>query len=113
MAKAKVKVENYTPEQVAALKAGYTGTDNKGEVKALAASLGKSEASVRAKLAAEKVYKSSAKAEAKSDRVTKEALVEQVAAVVGLNEPEREGLYKATKPAIEKILARLATKPSA
>jgi hypothetical protein len=108
MAKAKEKAVNYTAEQIERLKAVYTGADNKGEVAALSAELGKAEPSIRAKLASLGLYVAADKASVKSDRVTKEALVDQIGAIVGLNEAEREGLAKATKTAIEKVLAKLA-----
>jgi hypothetical protein len=104
---AKTKAVNYTDEQVAILKAGYTGTDNKGEVKALAAEVSKPEASVRAKLANLGIYVKDVAEKAIADRVSKRDLVEKVGRVVGLTEAEQEGLEKATKTAIEKVLAKL------
>jgi hypothetical protein len=104
---AKEKAVNYTEAQVARLKEVYTGADNKAEVEALATELGKSPASVRAKLSSEGLYKTVEKAE-KTDKVTKRAIVEAIGVKVELKDHEMDGLEKATKAALEKILAKLA-----
>jgi hypothetical protein len=102
------KTVNYTEAQVAELTAGYTGSDNKSEVAVLAAKIGKTPASVRAKLSQMGIYvKTEAEAE-KSERVTKRDIVDSIAQVVSLTEAEVEGLEKATKSALEKVLANLA-----
>lgn len=105
---AKVKAVNYTEAQVEALKAGYTGSDNTSEVAALAEALGKTPASVRAKLSSLGIYRTAEKAEKSEDKVTKRVLAEQIAEKAGLAEHEVDGLEKATKSALEKVLARLS-----
>jgi hypothetical protein len=108
MAKAKAKVVNYSDADLSILKAGYTGSDNAAEVSALASKLNKTPASIRAKLASLKIYVKAEKADEASERVTKSAIVEDIAKVVDLSEAEIEGLTKATKSALEKVLANLA-----
>lgn len=104
----KVKTANYSEAQIAELKSGYTGSDNVAEVAALAEKLGKTPASVRAKLSSMGLYKTAEKADSETDRVTKRVLVEKVGEIVGLSEAEVDGLEKATKSALEKVLARLS-----
>lgn len=109
MAKVAKKVANYTEADLSVLKADYTGADNAGEVAAIATKLGKTPASVRAKLASMKLYKTAEKADkADSERVTKMVIAEAIAVKAGLKEHEVEGLAKATKSALEKVLANLA-----
>lgn len=105
---AKEKAVNYTAEQVEVLKSSYTGADNSGEVKALAEKLGKTPASVRAKLANLGLYKSEEKAEEKSDRVTKLVIAEAIGEKIALLEHEVEGLAKAPKAALDKVLKALS-----
>jgi hypothetical protein len=106
---AKVKAVNYTAEQIEVLKAEYTGADNAAEVAALSAKLGKTPASVRAKLASLKLYKSAEKSAGEdTERVTKMVIAEAIGEKVGLKEHEVEGLAKSTKSALEKVLAGLA-----
>ncbi len=109
MAKAKAKVVNYSDADLSVLRAGYTGEDNATEVAALAEKLGKTPASVRAKLASLKLYKSAEKGKTESvERVTKMVIVDAIGEKIGLSEAEREGLSKSTKSALEKVLANLA-----
>jgi hypothetical protein len=105
---AKAKTVNYTPEQIEVLKAGYTGADNAAEVEALSKTLGKSPASVRAKLASLDLYKSKEKDTTEGETVTKIVLAESIGKAVELLEAEVEGLSKAPKTALAKILAKLA-----
>jgi len=72
------KTVNYTDEQVATLTAGYEAGDT---LEALAAAVGKTVASVRAKLAQLGLYTSKAKAskEAKGERVTKAQTAQEIA----------------------------------
>lgn len=105
---AKAKVVNYTDAQIAILRAEYVGADNAAEVAALSAKLGKTPASVRAKLASLKLYKAAEKSDEASERITKTVLVDAIGEKVGLSEAEREGLVKSTKSALEKVLATLA-----
>ena len=106
---AKEKKVNYSEADVAVLRAGYTGADNKAEVAALMVQLpGKSAASIRAKLASLDLYRAEKVEKASEEKVTKEVLATAIGAAVGLADHEIEGLVKATKPALEKILAKLA-----
>lgn len=79
-----LKAANYTEEQVLTITAAYAAGDS---LETIAASIGKSVPSVRAKLAALKVYVSKAKSEAKtSDKETKankEALASLLSGLVG------------------------------
>lgn len=103
----KAKAANYTAEMEATLRAGYTGADNKAEVNALAAAIGKTPASVRAKLSTMGIYqKAEATSTAKSGD-NKMQLAERIGAVAGLKDFEVEGLAKATKGALEKVLNSL------
>jgi hypothetical protein len=104
---AKVKTVNYTDEQVAILRASYTGMDNGAEVAALATQLNKTPASVRAKLSQMGIYKTAEKSEDKAERITKSVLVDQIASLIDLAEHEIEGLAKSTKSALEKVLHNL------
>ncbi len=104
----KVAKSNYSEAEVAALRAGYTGADNKAEVAKLAAELGKQPASIRAKLTQLGVYQS-VKPDAKRPKgKTKDTLVSEVAEKIGLAEHDRDGLAKATTRVLEAILAKLA-----
>jgi hypothetical protein len=108
MVKIKEKATNYSAGQIDLLREMYTGADNAGEVEAISKATGKTPASVRAKLASLGLYKSKESAAVAGDKVTKIAIVDKIGDVVGLAEHEREGLTKATKAALEKILAKLA-----
>ena len=103
----KEKAANYSEADIAVLKSGYTGGDNAVEVPALATKLGKSAASVRAKLANMGLYVKAEKAEPKGDGAKKEAIASAIGAVVGLLDHEVEGLAKATKSPLEKIFKAL------
>lgn len=108
---AKDKIVNYTDEDVKMLQAGYTGTDNKTEVAALARELGKSEGSVRGKLSSMGKYVTEAKAKG-TVRVTKAMLVSAIGTQVedGFTDAEVEGLLKATSVPLAKIVKALVTK---
>lgn len=101
------KTANYTAEMEATLKQMYTGKDNSTEVAAIATALGKTPQSVRSKLAQMGVYVAKETAKTKRDGSTKAEIAEAIAAEVGLNEAEAEGIAKATKSALEKVLQRL------
>jgi hypothetical protein len=106
---AKVKTTNYTPEMIDVLKAGYTGSDNASEIASLATATGKTPASVRAKLASLGLYKAAERTGSDdSERITKQVIAEAIGQRVGLMEHETEGLAKATKSALDKVLAALA-----
>jgi DNA uptake protein ComE-like DNA-binding protein len=98
-------VQNYTPEQVTQLVAGYTEGQS---VEALAVALGKSVRSVIAKLSKEGVYKAKEKTAAGSV-LRKADLIEAIAAKVGVPSEQLESLEKATKEALELIQSALAT----
>lgn len=105
----KVKVANYTEQDIAVLKAGYTGADNASEVAAIATATGKTPASVRAKLASLGLYmKAEAGASSEGERITKQVIAEAIGQRIGLQEHEVEGLSKAPKAALDKVLAALA-----
>lgn len=106
----KAKTANYTEQDIAVLKAGYTGADNATEVAALATATGKTPASVRAKLASLGLYvKAEAGAAAsEGERITKQVIAEAIGQKIGLQEHEVEGLSKAPKAALDKVLAALA-----
>lgn len=112
---AKVKAANYSVEDIATLTAGYVaGEDNKSQVSVLAAKLGKTTNSVRAKLANLGLYQAEKKAASTSTRVKKADIVAGIAAKVeGLNEADCDGLEKATSGALTKVLASLTNKAAA
>jgi hypothetical protein len=98
---------NYSETDIAVLRSSYTGADNKAEVAAIAVKIGKSPASVRAKLAnlglyvkAEEVDKP--KARGKAD------IVAEIATKIGLPEHDFDGLAKATIRPLEAILKALS-----
>lgn len=105
---AKVKAVNYTEAQIATMREMYQGVDNKAEVTAIATATGKTAASVRAKLAHLGLYKADKPAKATDERITKRSLAEAVGEELGLLEAEVDGLEKAPKSALEKILASLS-----
>jgi len=105
------KTVNYTDEMVAELRKGYDGTasdeDRKAQVAALAAKLGKKEASIRAKLTREGIYVALAKAPKGKAPVRKAALVQAIADAIEADVDVVGSLEKATKVALEKVLAAL------
>ena len=98
------KAPNYTPEQSAAVIAAF---QNGETVETIADMFGKTTRSIVAKLSREGVYvaKSKAKGEA---RVKKEALVAQIANLIGVAEIEVESLEKATAATLTLVLNALA-----
>ena len=107
-----VKVVNYTEAMVARLHEGYDGSASdearREMVAALAAELGKSEASVRAKLTSEGIYVPYTKAPAGKNTVRKAALVAAIAIHLGVDEEKVESLEKANKSALALIYKALA-----
>jgi hypothetical protein len=101
------KVANYSVEQVATIRSMYTGKDNTAEVKAIASALGKSAASVRAKLASEGVYVKAIAAKTGRGTSSKTKIAENIGNLANLSDAEVEGLAKATKGSLEKVLAQL------
>jgi hypothetical protein len=98
---------NYTATDIETMGALYTGKNNKADVDAIAAKIGKSPASVRAKLANLGLYKKAEAVTGKKGGVKKEEIAAKIAPVVGLNEAETEALAKTTIPVLTKILAKL------
>lgn len=104
----KAKTANYTEQDIAVLKAGYTGADNATEVAALATATGKTPASVRAKLASLGLYVKTEAGTSDGERITKQVIAEAIGQKINLLEHEVEGLAKAPKAALDKVLAALA-----
>ena len=102
------KATNYTQEQIATITAAYTGDNSKEALATIAASVGKTVPSVRAKLSSLGVYKVAEKPKTASTRVNKTAIVEMIGNTgIDFTEAEVEGLAKANKSALEKVLAKL------
>lgn len=106
------KVVNYTDAMVARLHEGYDGSASdevrRAQVAELAAELGKSEASIRAKLTSEGIYTPYAKAPAGKNSVRKAALVNAIAIQLGVHVEAVESLEKANKVALAMIYKALA-----
>ena len=106
------KVVNYTDAMVARLHEGYDGTatdeERRAQVTALAAELGKSEASIRAKLTSEGIYVAYAKAQAGKNSVRKATIVAAIASQLGVSEEVAESLEKANKAILARIYTALA-----
>jgi len=104
-------VVNYTDAMVARLHEGYDGNasdaDRKAQVAELAAELGKSEASIRAKLTSEGIYVPYSKAPAGKNTVRKAALVAAIAEKLGVHVEVVESLEKANKVALAHIFKAL------
>lgn len=98
---------NYTSEMIDVLRAEYKGEDNDAEISALSEKTGKTKASIRAKLASLGLYRKAEKS-LEGERVTKTVIAEAIGEAVGLDEVEVEGLAKAGKSALDKILKHLA-----
>ena len=105
------KVVNYTDEMVARLHAVYDGeaTDEvrKAQIKELAEELGKSEASIRAKLTREGIYVKLTQATAGKAGKSKAQLVQEIANKIGADEDVIGSLEKATKVALNHVLNAL------
>ena len=95
------KVVNYTDEMVARLHAVYDGEASEAErdaqIVALSEELGRSPASIRAKLTHEGIYVPKAKAPAGKAVVRKATLVAAIAAKLDVAEEVMESLEKANK----------------
>lgn len=110
MAKATV-VKNYTDAQVIEMIATYKDamgdSERKLAVDAIATKFGKTVNSVRAKLSREKVYiKPKATTKSGSVIIRKNALVEDIAKVIGVPSSDIESIEKATKTALETIKSK-------
>lgn len=103
---AKEKVLNYTPEQVAALRADYADGVS---VEMIAEKLGKSVRSIVAKLSREGVYQKKEYVSKTGEKpVKKDTVADAIGAVLLLTEAETESLTKANKTALAKIFSALA-----
>jgi hypothetical protein len=99
------KTVNYTPEQTLKLVADYRQGVS---VEAIAESLGKSVRSIVAKLSREGVYqKKEYQTKTGETPVSKDALADQIANILGLSEADAESLTKANKSALKAILAKV------
>lgn len=96
------KTVNYTAEQTAELVAAYQAGE---AVEAIASKLGKSVRSIVAKLSREGVYKAK-EAKAGEARVTKADLIAKIAEAKGVDVAKLESLEKATKEALEILVAQ-------
>ena len=110
----KEKAVNYTDEMVARLAEVYNGkaTDEvrKAQVQELADELGKSPASIRAKLTREGLYVALTKAPAGKAVVRKAQLVTAIASQLSVDEDIIGSLEKATKDTLKRVLTALAEK---
>lgn len=108
----KDKAPNYTDSMVEALRAGYDGTasdeDRKAQVADLAIKVGRSEASIRAKLTREGLYVALTKAPAGKAVVRKSELVQSIADYIEVDVDVIGSLEKATKPTLLRVLDALA-----
>jgi len=95
------KTVNYTPEMVARLHEVYNGeateVERDEQIGTLAEELGKSPASIRAKLTHEGIYVPKAKAPAGKGSVRKATLVRAIAEKMEVAEEVMESLEKANK----------------
>lgn len=105
------KAVNYTDEAVARLHEVYDGAEAEDvrdkQVAQLAEELGKSAASIRAKLTREGVYVAKSKAPAGKAGVRKSDLVSEIANKLGVDEDVVGSLEKATKVTLTKIVEAL------
>lgn len=101
---------NYTPEMEARLRAEYDAEapyeDRKATVEALADELGRTPASIRAKLVSMELYKAK-ETESKTKGVRKEHLVSAIAKAMDVDEDVVGSLEKANKVALAKVLKAL------
>lgn len=112
MAKTKT-VANYSDVQISTMTAMYTGNDNKGEVAAIAAELGKNVNSVRAKLSSMGVYvKAEAVKTTGTTKTTKADKAQVIAGIIGANDVEQEAIAKTTNAVLDKLITRLTNSES-
>ena len=106
-AKTEAKV-NYTETQTASMVEAYKAAPTRETVKALAATLGKTERSVIAKLSREGVYKKAEYATKTGEKpAKKDALVGEIAEAMHVNEDTLDGLEKAPKTVLKLILTAI------
>jgi|WetSurSiteA1Bulk_404760.scaffolds.fasta_scaffold06280_7 hypothetical protein len=105
------KESNYTPEMVTFMKETYLGDPTRATIELLAEKYGKSVRSIVGKLSKEGIYKKPSYLTKRGEvPISKDEIVEHIARV--LNEPSEmlEGLEKAPKPVLRKILEALNPK---
>lgn len=99
------KPVNYTPEQTAALKAAYIEGQT---VESIAQAMGKTVRSIVAKLSREGVYKKKEYVSKTGEKpVKKDELADRLTELCQLSEAEADSLTKATKTALQKIIAKI------
>ena len=104
------KIVNYTPEQTASMVETYAAAPTRETVKALAASLGKTERSVIAKLSREGVYVKQEYVNKQGEKpAKKDTLVGEIAEAMHVTEDKLDGLEKAPKQVLKLILQALAS----
>lgn len=117
MATKAAKVENYTAEATARIKAEYlaaveSGADYDGRkavVESLASALGKTAKSIVAKLTREGIYQAKEYVNKAGEKpVKKDTHADAIGKVLGLSEPDTESLTKANRKALATIFAALA-----
>jgi len=103
------KKVNYSEENIATMVEVYdveaSDADRKAQVDSLAETLGKTAASIRAKLSSLGVYKAMAKAEPKGTRITKSAKIADIADIAGMrNDAFFDSLQGANSDVLDYIL---------
>ena len=102
------KIVNYTEEQTSEMLTAYMDSPTRETVNALAVQFGKSVRSVVAKLSREGVYQKAPAVTKTGEPVTrKDDLADQLATACGLTEAEADSLTKASKSALQKVLAKI------
>jgi hypothetical protein len=102
------KIVNYTDEQTSTMLEAYLSNPTRETVETLAVEFGKSVRSIVAKLSREGVYQKAAPVTKTGEPVTrKDDLADRLAAACGLTEAEADSLTKASKTALQKVLARI------
>ena len=102
------KIVNYTDEQTSTMLEAYLSNPTRETVDMLAVEFGKSVRSIVAKLSREGVYQKAAPVTKTGEPVTrKDDLADRLAAICGLTEAEADSLTKASKSALQKVLARI------
>lgn len=113
---ATAKVENYTAEMTAELKAAYLAVIDKDYdtrkatvIQVFAEKFGKSTKSIVAKLTKEGIYKPAEYVSKTGEKpVKKDAHADAIGKILGLSEPDTDSLTKANKSALVKIFSALA-----
>lgn len=107
------KAANYTAEQTAKLVEAYTAAESQADrdavVSSMATEMGKSVASIRAKLSREGVYvKKEATRKDGTPVVKKDEFATAIGNILKLSEPDVDSLAKANRKALQTIFAALA-----